>query len=172
MFSKVIQSYIIKLFPKLKQKATLLSTIISLGFIVLMPYSYQKECNLGKNCLVANLELSRYLTYVQLNLLNYNVWGLSLDQLNKITLKHCWLEEELEAVEEEVQLLNMKILYLWKQKWIWYKKMMRVIYQGIDNLEELERIENEEAKAKHKRITKQSIEVICGSSPSSSRMEL
>ena len=37
---------------------------------------------------------------------------------------------------------------------MWYKKIMRIIYWGINNLEELERVENKEAKAKYKRITK------------------
>ena len=149
-----------------------MSAVASLGTAVPMPCSYCEEHNLGKDCLVADSESSRCLTCVRLNLSNCDVRGLSPDQLNKITLKHRRLEEELEAVEEEAQLLNAKILRLRKQKRMWYEKMMRAVRRGIDNVEELERVENEEAEAERKRIAEQSAEVVRGGSPGSGGMEV
>lgn len=171
MSSKVIKSRVAKSFPKSEQKAALLSAVASRGTVVPMPCSYCEEHNLGKDCLVADSESSRCLTCVRLNLSNCDVRGLSPDQLNKITLKHRRLEEELEAVEEEAQLLNAKILRLRKQKRMWYEKMMRAVRRGIDNVEELERVENEEAEAERKRIAEQSAEVVRGGSPGSGGME-
>ncbi|KAK4095668.1 hypothetical protein N658DRAFT_437812 [Parathielavia hyrcaniae] len=40
-----------------------------------------------------------------------------------------------------------RVLRLRKQKKMWFEKMMRAIARGIDTVEELERVEREEAKA-------------------------
>ena len=49
---------------------------------------------------------------------------------------------------------------------------MRAVCRGLNNVEELERVENEEAEAERKRIAEQSAEVVCGGSPGSGGMEV
>ena len=39
----------------------------------------------------------------------------------------------------------MKVMRLRKQKKLWFEKMMRAVSRGIDNVEELEKVEKEEA---------------------------
>jgi hypothetical protein len=82
------------------------------------------------------------------------------------------MESELEAAEGERRAIDVKIERLRKQKRMWYEKMMRAVRRGIDNVEELERVENEEAGAERKRIAEQSAEVVCGGSPGSGGMEV
>ncbi|KAH9437586.1 hypothetical protein MCOR02_001242 [Pyricularia oryzae] len=70
--------------------------------------------------------------------------GVSRKQLHRIAAQHSKLESELEAAEE-------KVLRLRKQKKMWFEKMMRAVRRGIDSLEELDRVEREEAEQEERR---------------------
>ncbi|KAI6553416.1 hypothetical protein MCOR04_010741 [Pyricularia oryzae] len=70
--------------------------------------------------------------------------GVSREQLYRIAAQHSKFESELEAAEE-------KVLRLRKQKKIWFEKMMRAVCRGIDSLEELDRVEREEAEQEERR---------------------
>ncbi|KAK2731616.1 hypothetical protein CKAH01_19058 [Colletotrichum kahawae] len=74
-------------------------------------------------CKVSPSDSSRYAECVRLGRSHCNVLG-----------------DELQAAEE-------KVLRLRKQKKIWFEKMMRAVRRGIDSVEELERVEREEAEA-------------------------
>lgn len=82
-----------------------------------------------------------------------------------ISTQHQKLEDEIEELEE-------KLLRLRKQKRMWREKMTRAVRRGLRNLDELERVENEEAEAERKRIAEQSAEVVRGGSPGSGGMEV
>ncbi|KAM4058454.1 hypothetical protein HRG_014707 [Hirsutella rhossiliensis] len=64
---------------------------------------------------------------------------------SKYCNQHIKLERELEEAEE-------KVLRLRKQKKLWFEKMMRAVSRGIDNVEELERVEKEEAEKERQRV--------------------
>jgi hypothetical protein len=76
---------------------------------------------------------------VQGNLAGCDVGGVTASQLRNIATQHQKLEEELERAEE-------KVLRLRKQKKLWFEKMVRAVSRGIDSVEELERVEREEAE--------------------------
>lgn len=57
----------------------------------------------------------------------------------------------MEALEKERRELDMKMERLRKQKKMWQEKMMRALRRGITNLEELDRIEREEAAEEERR---------------------
>ena len=69
---------------------------------------------------------------------------MALTELRRIAEHHQKLEDELQAAEE-------KVLRLRKQKKMWFKKMMRAVRRGIDSVEELERVEREEAAEEERR---------------------
>ncbi|KAF4467458.1 hypothetical protein FALBO_5669 [Fusarium albosuccineum] len=71
---------------------------------------------------------------------------LSPQQLRKIAAQHSRFEAELEEVEEARRALDAKVERLRKSKKLWFEKMMRAVSRGIDNVEELERVEREEAE--------------------------
>jgi hypothetical protein len=56
------------------------------------------------------------------------------------------LEDTVEKTEEEYQVIDVKIERLRKQKKLWLEKMMRTVRYGISSVEELEKIEKEEAE--------------------------
>jgi len=92
------------------------------------------------SCKVSKTESSRYVEYVRSKRAGYDVLGVSPSQLRAIASQHQKLEDELMAAEE-------RVLRLRKQKKLWFEKMMRAISRGIDSVEELERVEREEAEA-------------------------
>lgn len=83
---------------------------------------------------------------VRQNLSFCDAQPLSPQQLRKIASQHSKLEAELEAVEEQRRIMDAKVERLRKQKKLWFSKMMRAVSRGIDNVEELERVEQVEAE--------------------------
>ena len=77
--------------------------------------------------------------------------GLSPEQLQKVASQHRKLELELEAAEEEADAVNARLRRLRRQKRMWYEKMMKAVSRGIDNLEELEKLETEERRVENAR---------------------
>ncbi|KAI6609947.1 hypothetical protein MCOR14_012004, partial [Pyricularia oryzae] len=64
---------------------------------------------------------------------------------------HSRLKSELEAAEEARRAADLKVERLRKQKKLWFERMMRAVSRGIDNLEELDRVEREEAEQEKRR---------------------
>ena len=62
------------------------------------------------------------------------------------------LEEEMAKAEEERRAMDAKIERLRKQKKMWFEKMMRAVRRGISSVEELERVEKEEADREAARV--------------------
>ena len=104
------------------------------------------------SCQVSLQDSSRCAECVRLGRSRCDVQGVGPAELRNIAEQHQKLEDELLAAKE-------KVLRLRKQKRMWYEKMMRAVRRGIDNLEELDRVENEEAEVERKRIADQSAEV-------------
>ncbi|KAI6544173.1 hypothetical protein MCOR04_011851 [Pyricularia oryzae] len=95
-------------------------------------------------CAVSPRDSSRCVECVRLGRSRCDVMGVSREQLHRIAAQHSKLESELEAAEE-------KVLRLRKQKKMWFEKMMRAVRRGIDSLEELDRVEREEAEQEERR---------------------
>ena len=91
-------------------------------------------------CEVSKTDSSRCAECVRAKRSNCDVFGVSPAQLRSIASQHQKLEDELMAAEE-------RVLRLRKQKKMWFEKMMRAISRGIDTVEELEKVEREEADA-------------------------
>jgi uncharacterized protein YdcH (DUF465 family) len=72
---------------------------------------------------------------------------LSAAQLRKIASLHARFEDELEAAEDRRKAIDAEIERLRKQKRSWLDKMTRAVARGIDNEEELDKVEREEAEA-------------------------
>jgi pyruvate/2-oxoglutarate dehydrogenase complex dihydrolipoamide acyltransferase (E2) component len=95
---------------------------------------------------------------------NCDVLGPSPEQLRKIAAQHLASERDLEQAEAEAEAANARVRRvrqqaeaeaeaanarvrrLRKQKKLWFEKMMRAVSRGIDSVEELERVEKEEAE--------------------------
>ena len=92
----------------------------------------------AQSCEVSSSDSSRCSECVDRKLPHCDVLGVSPAQLRHIASQHQKLESELEEAE-------MKVMRLRKQKKLWFEKMMRAVSRGIDNVEELERVEKEEA---------------------------
>ncbi|KAF4460792.1 hypothetical protein FALBO_12421 [Fusarium albosuccineum] len=90
------------------------------------------------SCQASPHDSSRCSECVRLNLVRCDV-EVSPAQLRNIATQHQKLEEELERAEE-------RVLSLRKQKKLWFEKMIRAVSRGIDSVEELERVEREEAE--------------------------
>ncbi|EHA47034.1 hypothetical protein MGG_17610 [Pyricularia oryzae 70-15] len=95
-------------------------------------------------CAVSPRDSFRCVECVRLGRSRCNVMGVSREQLHRIAAQYSKLESELEAAEE-------KVLRLRRQKKMWFEKMMRAVRRGIDNLEELDRVEREEAEQEERR---------------------
>ncbi|KAH8749236.1 hypothetical protein F5883DRAFT_389452, partial [Diaporthe sp. PMI_573] len=61
-----------------------------------------------------------------------------------------YISTQHQKLEDEIKQLEEKLIHLRKQKKIWWEKMVRVIYRGFLNLEELDYIESKEAEAERK----------------------
>ncbi|KAM4062733.1 hypothetical protein HRG_010001 [Hirsutella rhossiliensis] len=106
----------------------LLSTILSNPDILTMPSCSACERRGLRECQVSSSDSDR-----------------CVECLRNIANQHIKLERELEEAEE-------KVLRLRKQKKLWFEKMMRAVSRGIDNVEELERVEKEEAEKERQRV--------------------
>lgn len=108
--------------------------------------SYCVSKNL-QDCLVSPLDSSRCFECVRLNKSYCDVQGLTPDQLDRVSAQHFRLEEELEEAEDVLAEAAAKVARLRKQKRVWYDRMRRAVARGISDLEELDRVEREEAEA-------------------------
>jgi hypothetical protein len=120
-----------------ERKFSLLSTILQ-NSIEMSPCTFCQSRGL-ESCQVSPNDSSRCAECVRLNRSSCDVAGVSTSQLRRIATQHQKLEEELERAEE-------KVLRLRKQKKLWFEKMIRAVSRGIDTVEELERVEKEEAE--------------------------
>jgi hypothetical protein len=118
----------------------LLAAILSSDDLLVMRPCSACEARGLESCDVSKLDSSRCTECVRLKRASCDVLGVSPSQLRSIASRHQELEDELLAAEE-------RVLRLRKQKKLWFEKMMRAISRGIDSVEELERVEREEAEA-------------------------
>lgn len=130
---------------KTDQRDSLLAAVLSAAIPEMARCSYCDSRDLV--CRLAETDSSRCSSCINSNQANCDVRGLSPEQLNRVAAQHRKLELELEAAEEEADLVNARLRRLRKQKRMWYEKMMKAVSRGIDNLEELERLEAEESRA-------------------------
>jgi hypothetical protein len=96
------------------------------------------------SCRVSPDHSQRCAECVRLGAPNCDVSDPSVSQLRKIASQHQKLEDELLEAEE-------KVLRLRRQKKLWFEKMIRAVSKGLDTVEELERVEKEEAEAEASR---------------------
>lgn len=134
---------------KTDQRDSLLSAVLSAAIPEMARCSYCEGRNLV--CRLSETDSSRCSSCINSNQANCDVRGLSPEQLNRVAAQYRKLELELEAAEEEAEVVinqaNAKLRRLRKQKRMWYEKMMKAVSRGVDNLEELERLEAEESRA-------------------------
>ncbi|KAI6578822.1 hypothetical protein MCOR04_006260 [Pyricularia oryzae] len=109
-------------------------------------------------CAVSPQDSSRCIECLRVNRSGCDVLGVSNAQLRNIGRQHSKLDAEVEALEEDIlaeqqriQEKQLKLLRLRKQKKLWFEKMMRAVSRGIDDLEELDRVEREEAEQEERR---------------------
>ena len=84
------------------------------------------------------LDFSRCVEYIRKNCSSYNILDVSFKQLLVISAQHLRIEAELEKIEE-------RIVHLRKQKKMWREKLTYTISRDIFDIEELEKMEAEEA---------------------------
>lgn len=125
------------------RRDNLLSVLLSSPFT--MPSCSSCEAAGFPSCQVSPKDSSQYVECVRLGRSRYDVLGPSPEQLQSLSRQHSKLERELEAAEEEALHVQAKPVRPRKQKRLWYEKMMRAVRRGIDSVEELERVEREEA---------------------------
>lgn len=110
----------------------------------------------GKSSCQASLsDSSRCLDCVQHGQSRCDIQGLSAQQIRRLGAIHQRTEAELDAAEEELERASAKVRRLRKQKKMWLEKMMRAVSRGIDTVEELERVEKEEAEREARRVEEQ-----------------
>jgi hypothetical protein len=100
---------------------------------------------------------SRCKECIRLNRPRCDAQALSPAQLRRIATTHSRFESELEKAEEERRVMDAKVERLRKQKKLWFEKMMRAVSRGIDSVEELERVEQEEAERESARQAEASV---------------
>ncbi|KAL5895143.1 hypothetical protein ACKVWL_000368 [Pyricularia oryzae] len=103
------------------------------------------------SCQVSFQDSARCVECVRSNRSGCDVLGLSAAQIRHIGRQHSKLDAEVEALEEQIHAQQAKLLRLRKQKKLWFEKMMRTVSRGIDDLEELDRVEREEAEQEERR---------------------
>jgi hypothetical protein len=127
---------------KVEQRDVLLETILVRPIV--MASSCTSCDRSGSSCLASEGDSSRCARCVQSQLSNCDMKGLSPRQLRRIAAHHSKFESELESAEAQLSENLARIDRLRKQKKLWSEKMVRAIARGIDNVEELERVEREE----------------------------
>ncbi|KAI6564983.1 hypothetical protein MCOR04_008990 [Pyricularia oryzae] len=103
------------------------------------------------SCQVFFQDFARYVECVRSNRSGCDVLGLSAAQIRYIGRQHSKLDAEVEALKEQIYAQQAKLFRLRKQKKLWFEKIMRAIFRGIDNLEELDRVERKEAEQEERR---------------------
>jgi hypothetical protein len=139
------------LHKRTRQRDSLLRAIMSGADKSDKRCSYCISKNL-EDCLVSPLDSSRCFECVRLNKSYCDVHGLTPDQLDRVSSQHFRLEEELEEAEDVLAEVAAKVSRLRKQKRVWYDRMRRAVARGISDLEELDRVEREEAEAAARQV--------------------
>lgn len=119
------------------------------------------------DCVVSSLDSSRCYECVRLNKSYCDVQGLTPEQLDRVSSHYFRLEEELEEAKDVLAEAAAKVARLWKQKKVWYERIKRAVAQGITDLEELDRVEREEAEAACQAATAHLAEGSSGVDPAS-----
>lgn len=140
--SRVAKTYL-SIPKKTQDRNDLLASI--LAHCVDMPSCSACESRGILSCQASPKDSSRCAECFKLGLSSCDVLGPSPADLRKITLQHRRLEEELEAAEERRRLIDAEIERLRKQKKMWSARMCGAIRRGLDSVEELDRVEAEEA---------------------------
>lgn len=68
-----------------------------------------------------------------------------MDLFRSVTVRYAKFRAKLKLAEEKRRRANAKVKRLRKREKIWFKRKIRAIRRGIDNIKELERVEREEA---------------------------
>lgn len=136
---------------KTKQKDSLLSIILQNA--VTMPSCSFCEGRGIPSCQVSSVDSARCTECVRLGRSRCDVQGLSASELRRIGVQHQQLEDKLESAEERLRSAAAEVERLRKQKRMWFEKMMRAVRRGIDSVEELERVEAEEAETERARVS-------------------
>ncbi|EHA48146.1 hypothetical protein MGG_15916 [Pyricularia oryzae 70-15] len=116
-----------------------------------MPSCSSCESRGVAKCSVSPQDSSRCVECLRFNRPGCDVLGFSSAKIRSIGLQHARMESEMEAAEEARRQIDAKIERLRKQKRMWFEKMMRAVSRGIDDLEELDRVEREEAEQEERR---------------------
>jgi hypothetical protein len=98
-----------------------------------------------RDCQVSEKDSSRCSECVRLKRAKCDVLGPSPADLAK-------MGSQLSALEEELDSALAKVERLRRQKKMWFEKMMRAVRRGITSVEELERVEKEEADREATRV--------------------
>lgn len=110
-----------------------------------MPACSSCESRGLKDCEVSETDSSRCAECVRLKRAKCDVLGPSPADLSKMGAQLSSLEEELDAALAKVERLR-------RQKKLWFEKMMRAVRRGITSVEELEKVEKEEADREASRL--------------------
>jgi len=127
-----------------QRRADLFLSVLSRS--ITMPSCSACEARGQPSCQVSDLDSTRCAECVRSGRSQCDVLGPSLEHLQQVGSQYHKMEEELERAEEERQQMDAKIRRLRKQKKMWFEKMMRAVRRGISTVEELERVEKEEAE--------------------------
>ena len=115
-----------------------------------IPNGYSSYIRRGLKCESSPADSSRYLSCVT----NYQS-GCDIGFLAKALLDaaayYYKLEAEIEEIKEKRREIDKKVSRLRKQKKIQYKKMTRAIQRSFASVEEIERVEREEAAEEERR---------------------
>lgn len=134
--------------PKTERRNVLLEVILSHPVKMKdCTYCSNKKKRNFSECQISEEDSTRCTECVKDNKSLCDARPLSSAQLRKIASFHAQYEDALEGAEEERRVVDAKIERLRKQKRLWLEKMTRAVARGIDNLEELDRVEREEAEA-------------------------
>jgi hypothetical protein len=104
------------------------------------------------SCEVSPINPGRCVRCVRETLSQCDVREFSVKNLERAGKQFHDHEVALEKAEEELQQQLRKIERLRKQKKMWFEKMMRAVRRGITSVEELEKVEKEEADREATRV--------------------
>lgn len=134
--------------PKTERRNVLLEIILSHPVRMKdCTYCSNKKKRNFSECQLSEEDSTRCTECVKDNKSLCDARPLSSAQLRKIAMFHTQYETALEEAEKERKTVDAKIERLRKQKRLWLEKMTRAVARGIDDLEELDRVEREEAEA-------------------------
>jgi hypothetical protein len=133
------------------RKNKLLASLIQTE-LVDMPSCSNCEGKGLATCEVSPANPGRCVACVRGGLSRCDVREFSIANLENASKQFHAREAELEAAEEELRVNLAKIERLRKQKKLWFEKMMRAVRRGITSVEELEKVEKEEAAREATRV--------------------